>query len=787
VRLSRLSLALLALPLLACGRLLDAEEFRVTSASNPCGSNQVLRNGKCQAVGVAVCGKNFDPSEGGGCQPKQPTKSCAEGLYAPPGARQCSAVGALTCMNRDFPVADTMGDVRYVAPAADADGDGSRQHPFRTLREATQRITMPVTLLLATGTYPEGLDLSEAQAPVWVFGDCGQNTAIEGAAGAPAIVVGPGASGSKLQNFAISRGSTGIEASGVDGLELEGIWIHDIDGPGLRLDDTLGSSRATVRNLLIERVADAGVAAYGTDLELESAVISHVTPDREGARAVGIEIGASAVFTGGDPGVRTAGRLTLADSAIGFTTGAGVLGQESTVTVTGTWIHDVDSDGLGQSRAIDVRASPTQTLDTSLDVSGSVLEDSHELGILSLGARATLSNVTVRNIGAGADDACRGVGVLAAFPFEAAFAQPDGAQLTLRSSSFQGVGRSAVELAGGHGELEGVSLSQPPGSDCAQAVGLRGDVSAVDAAPTLRVEGSRFEGFDSGILLHAAHLQSVDNLLSCNRRSLVGDGAFEGSGACGCGEDWLSCRLEREPVDRPCVVAGDTTCLRLCLDELTTTKPIANATVWVFDHPTVPSALTNQKGCLELSGVPRNKPFLVAASVADYGPGMAMVAPFDEPFEAPSRATLIPLAQIFVFMASTSDDPTGENPTDTRKAPFVDFRVCAEAPTEPPIAGDVCKPLAGASVTLEPFRPRPYYFGSQNFPDMRLTGIEQADVAFARVEPGPQHLILSPPEGSSMRCKPNRWGWPGSAPNELVVHTEPSFTELAAQVVCTLE
>jgi hypothetical protein len=123
----------------------------------------------------------------------------------------------------------------------------------------------------------------------------------------------------------------------------------------------------------------------------------------------------------------------------------------------------------------------------------------------------------------------------------------------------------------------------------------------------------------------------------------------------------------------------------------------------------VPSALTNQKGCLELSGVPRNKPFLVAASVADYGPGMAMVAPFDEPFEAPSRATLIPLAQIFVFMASTSDDPTGENPTDTRKAPFVDFRVCAEAPTEPPIAGDVCKPLAGASVTLEPFRPRPYY------------------------------------------------------------------------------
>jgi hypothetical protein len=789
------SLCLFACALLAlgCGELLDADRYAVTSAHDACGSLAVPADGKCAPVGVSDCGVGFEPDRRGGCVAVNQDR-CDDGWFAPPGVPYCTPIDPLACSDDAFATVPDEADTRslYVDPAAPPGGDGSSSKPLPTIAEALARAPEDarLLLLLSRGEHRGSVDLSKRAAPLRIVGTCSQRTTLVATTHEPALRLGPGTSGTSLEGLAITGGSAGIEASGVSGLKLTGVWVHHIDGPGIVLEGIVleeGPTRlpdASLKSVLVEHVVDSGISAHGVKLTIVGSQVSQITPRTPGSRALGIDVSASAVFDKDDPSARNVGELSLTRSQIVGTAGAGVRVAEASAHVSDTWIHDVSADALGLSRGIDLRGSPSQTLPASLDVAQSVIEDTLESGIQSTGADLRLSQVTLRHIGASPDADCRGAGVSATFPLHVGASATASVEIT--SSAVQDVGRVGLELMGGASTVSGVKLDAEASAACAQALGISSGMAAAGGDPSLKLTSTRIDGFATGVEAHGSVVTVDSSVVTCSDAALVSRAAdVTGQVICGCQGGVQRCSSQELGWSERCEATDTTTCLPLCIGGVTDNAVVPGASVWLLDQPFVQSRLTDDSGCVELTGVPRGRPLAVAASAPGFGPGLAIAAPIEEPASVPARAALIPVSLASVFNGITNPaDPS----TDTRLAALIDLRLCG--PPTPPCddkrPSPVCSPLRNVQASLEPQGSTPIYFGRcNNLPDPDLTATDGPDLAFARVAPGPARVVLSSDEGE-VRCAPKAWGWPGAKPNEVLVYAEPGYTELGAELDCRI-
>ena len=148
--------------------------------------------------------------------------------------------------------------------------------------------------------------------------------------------------------------------------------------------------RATVSVLrsVVEASGRVGLYVGAADATIEATVVRGGTPPRSGARGVSLE--------DGDVSNLGAAVVTLRSSLVENVADIGILVSGSALTMEATRVRGVVPDEATQAfgRGVSLQPSPAQRRSTML-LTGSVVEDTHELGVYVLGSDALVETTRV--------------------------------------------------------------------------------------------------------------------------------------------------------------------------------------------------------------------------------------------------------------------------------------------------------------------------------------------------------------------------------------------------------
>ena len=338
-------------------------------------------------------------------------------------------------------------DTQYVDQSYAGDNsDGTSARPWTTVQQAIATLASGAIVAIAPGSYEEDLVLVGKAVQLW--GRCPADVALVGSAGTFAtVLIREGASGSQLAQLAITGASAGVVVSGAVDVDIERVWIHDLVGRGVNVQDELGPTavrlsdslvsnvhdigffvegadvsidgtmlrnvlsgglgraievhdnndtgrRSTLglTGLLVERASDAGVLVIGSDGTIENTVVRDIAPAT--AALGGRCIAAEDRLETGEPAT-----LDIARSLAERCRDLGVFVGGSSVSMSATVVRDIDRDGVGTyGHGIQVELTPATGNLATVAIASSVVERTRRFGILVAGAVATMDSVVVRDI-----------------------------------------------------------------------------------------------------------------------------------------------------------------------------------------------------------------------------------------------------------------------------------------------------------------------------------------------------------------------------------------------------
>jgi hypothetical protein len=770
-----MTLALVAFgaPAAGCRDVLSVDEFSIGDwVENPCGARQVPVDGRCQDVGVDICGQGFTKNEDGGCTAILPADTCPPGWVARVGSRTCAFAGDLCGPGRQATLSAPVGQTVYVDAAAPAEGDGTEERPFSTIDDALASSSGELTILLAAGVYRGDVKIRGRRAVL--VGLCTDRTTLEGT-----VAFGPGSDGSRVGALAITGSSGGITVSGAADIDMETLWIHDVGGHGIVLDDVAGATSGRIAWCLIERARDAGISAHGATLSIEDTQVANTLPLRDGGRAVGVLAGASPVFRGSDPTVRAPATLALRRVVIQGSRGDGILLDPANAEIADTVISDVAPDERGRAAGLETRAHTVGRIPTSLVVTRSLIEGAQDVGVRSWNADVSLDETVVRDVGSARSGRCRGNGIRARY--DLVRDRDLGTRLVVRRSVIEATHQAALHVEGGDTVVEDSIVRGTRAEPCRDDFG---DGLAAYASPvgpgTLVVRRSRVERSARAGLASVGGLVTAEaSVFECNALGVAGSNIAVRGSLCGCDGAWKACMIERTAVPsslfggRGCNSADDTVCFRQC------SGSAPGATAWVFDHDEIASVLTDDQGCADIEGAPLEEPCITAQVTEGYANSMGMAPARSTDAPPPERTDLIPIA-----LNDISMDPKFFGPRDLRNGPLLVVRACRAPKTS---EGTHCAGLTGITVDLAPGSAQgPLYPLPSGIPDRTQMASVTQDTFFANVPPGSHVVTLRPPPGKSLACAIEAAGWKTDRENAFRVHVEPSFSVFGLEVACTL-
>jgi hypothetical protein len=177
--------------------------------------------------------------------------------------------------------------------------------------------------------------------------------------------------------------------------------VEVVGDPGLMpafVIATAAASGTRVRGIAV-RGGSAGIAVSGAEDVLIEEVWVHDTPDR----GVDVEdaIGATEV--------------TLRSSLVERAAGVGIYAAATSVKVEGCVVRDTEPEGAGFVAGHGVQVQAVEPGDVSIEVRGSVIERSTDMGMVVMGARALVEATVVRDTAPSVTDGKQGRGLHAQF------------------------------------------------------------------------------------------------------------------------------------------------------------------------------------------------------------------------------------------------------------------------------------------------------------------------------------------------------------------------------------
>jgi hypothetical protein len=368
-----------------------------------------LPDGGCQPAGIPpeLCGEGFEPDGDAGCEPVLPAEPCPPRLMAVPGDTDCSEV--IPCG------AGKWGDIPVDATTVYVDGsyagagsDGSATKPWTTITAAVAAAAPGAIVAVAAGSYVEDVVVFGKAVRLW--GKCPEEVEVVGTGAAvPALVIAQGAQGSEVHALAAAGGgTTGIAVFGVEDVLVEAVWVHDVPGPGIGvLDDAGASTSATVRRALVEQNHDVGVVVMGSDASFENVVVRGTLP-QTGTQELGWGIAIQ-----DDAGSGAHATALVRGSIVEQNRDSGVFVWGSEATLADLVVRDTASQESDQQggRGIDIQAHPGTGTRATVLVRGSIVERSHDAGVIVVGSDVTLEGLLVRDTFPRDSDQTRGRGI----------------------------------------------------------------------------------------------------------------------------------------------------------------------------------------------------------------------------------------------------------------------------------------------------------------------------------------------------------------------------------------
>jgi hypothetical protein len=413
----RVGLALAVVTLLACG----SEETAVVPAAGCVAPEVALADGRCMRPGARPedCGAGFVHDGEYGCEPVLPEAPCAPGTMAVPGETACREVAP--CGEGSWGDIPVDGATVYVdADYGGGDGDGSEARPWPTIGEAIAAAAPGALVAIAAGSYVGNVVVTGK--PVRLRGVCPAQVTIVGTAAAvapcpaAAVCVTGGAHGSELRGVAIRGDANGIVVSAAEDLRIEEVWLHDNALRGIDVEVIAGPASVHVVGSLLEQNHDVALLGAGTALTVERSVIRGTQPAQDGEFGRGLSVQACLPADGCTGVVRAS--LSLVGSVIeqSHDIGVALLGADAVIDTTvirGTLPRAVDQTA-GRGLTLEADCSPACDPATSAaaTVTSSLVADSLDNGIFVLGSQATVVATTVRDTRPRASDQREGRGLV---------------------------------------------------------------------------------------------------------------------------------------------------------------------------------------------------------------------------------------------------------------------------------------------------------------------------------------------------------------------------------------
>jgi hypothetical protein len=395
----------LALLATACGSADSGDDQGSTTDSPPasgCAHGELPDDsGGCLAAGVpsALCGVGFEPDGDVGCTPVLPADACGPGLMALPGETACREI--MPCGRGRWGDVVEDADTQFVDGAFEGASDGSAAAPWRTIQEGVDAAAPGATVAVASGVYEEDVVIEDKA--VRVHGRCPAMVEVQGVA--RAFLVGAGASKTELSGLSCT-GEIGVSVSGSHDVWLDRMHVHDTTVRGVNIVDLLGPTSALVTGSLIEDCATVGAFLGGAHVRVERSVIRDAVPDAVGD-AHGIEVQLD-VETMVPATVEI--RECLLERNV--EAGIAVFGSKATVestVVRGTVANVATQEG---GFGIAAWTDQDVFVPSEVRVASSVVSDNTTVGIIAMGSHLDVEGVVVRGTKLQPSDGWSGNGIL---------------------------------------------------------------------------------------------------------------------------------------------------------------------------------------------------------------------------------------------------------------------------------------------------------------------------------------------------------------------------------------
>lgn len=405
--------------------------------SGPCQpGEEPLESGGClpagEGAGIApeLCGEGFAPDGASGCYAILPAAPCPAGQMAVPGEETCRPVAP--CGEGTWGDIPVEANTQHVdASYAGAGSDGSAERPWPSVQQAIDAAETGAIVAVAAGSYAEQIDFGEKAVRLW--GRCPELVEITAQRGTDIVTVS-GAQ-AEVHTLAITGSGSGLFVTGPHAL-VDRVWIHDCTRAGMQL-----RSDATVQGVLIEQTVDIGLFIVGGVSVIQDSVIrasqrrgvsiENDTYDPAQVTLSGLVVEQnheSAVFIqASDVSIERSVMRDTDMGGVGYLSGSGLYAQVldsiglvanvtvdksvfernrhiavdiwgANLTMTASVVRDTFPDDLGLAgRGLEI-ANETDTgqRSTAMVVS-SVIERSHDRGVVGAGAHVTLDRSIVRD------------------------------------------------------------------------------------------------------------------------------------------------------------------------------------------------------------------------------------------------------------------------------------------------------------------------------------------------------------------------------------------------------
>jgi hypothetical protein len=348
----------------------------------PCAPGEVPTGGGCVPAGVPPerCVGGFVVADRG-CAALLPDEPCAPGRMALAGETRCRPV--MPCPAERFGGIPVDADTEYVDAGFSGAPDGSAAAPWPTIQQAVDAAAEGAVVAIAPASYAEHVLVSGKSVRLW--GSCPDAVEIVGpAAGVAAIDIIDGAHGTEVHALAVRGAQVGVGISNALEVVLDRLWVHDTGDQGLLVDRILGPASATLSDSLVESTGLMGMVIVGAGLRVERTVVRD-------AAGRGIDAHAS-------PYGSTPSELSIADVLVERSEGGGIVVAGSLARVERAVVLDTAPDAL-QKRGwgialFDVPGMPP----THAELVDSVVERSHDAGVVASATEALVDGVTIRDV-----------------------------------------------------------------------------------------------------------------------------------------------------------------------------------------------------------------------------------------------------------------------------------------------------------------------------------------------------------------------------------------------------